>query len=107
MLQGRPAVLICIPKSSEAVSRRGRIRTMVRRTESELRSLWSQYEAAFTAYQASITAISRALRSGEAPTKAQKAETIKTLEELNQARTRYQDALFKIAFPADKSSRSH
>jgi hypothetical protein len=67
-------------------------------TEAELVDLRLRYEAAYDAYQGCLQALEESERRRERPSPQLLALEPCALNELNEARRRYRDALIEVAF---------
>lgn len=79
-------------------------------SDAELIDLRLRYESAYAAYQACVLVLEKAWRPGDEPAAELLARHGETLRRLNEERTRYRDALVRVAFLSDASridSRRH
>jgi hypothetical protein len=72
-------------------------------TDAQLVDLRLKYEAAFSAYQSCVLALEVVWRAGEIPQAQLLERHAAALRELNAERTRYRDALVRVAFLSDDS----
>ena len=73
--------------------------------ESELAALRRRYKAAHDAYQSCLQALEQSEQQRERPSPELLEIEGRALNELNDARRRYRDALIGVAFPPDDAAR--